>query len=299
MITGASGFVGPHLAQHLASLDYDVWGASPKGSVAAAYRPIALDVRRSREVLRVIGELAPDEVYHLAGVTRPASDNVSAFYDVNLYGTLHVLEAAKAVGARVLVVSSAYVYGRHDRAMTETTPLEPVNHYGASKAAGDLASIGYALNGLPVVRVRPFNHTGPGQSPDFVLPSLVQQLARIEAGLKSPIIELGNLDSVRDFSDVRDIVRAYPLLLDKGRTGDVYNLSTGQGTSIRELVGQLTALTDIPVKLVAEAARVRATDIPFLVGDASKLRELGWEPKCSLERTLLDMLMFERERLQS
>ena len=148
-----------------------------------------------------------------------------------------------------------------------------------------------------MVRVRPFNHSGPGQSPDFLLPTLVEQIARIEAGRAPPVLKLGNLDTIRDFSDVRDVVRAYPPLLERGQTGEVYNLASGVGTSVRELAERVMSSSKVPVGLEVEPSRVRGTDIPFLVGDASRLRETtSWKPSYTLERTLQDMLAFERER---
>ncbi len=298
LVTGSSGFVGPYLARHLTRLGYEVWGGSLSERASADCRPIFLDVTQAEGVEQVVRDLAPDEIYHLAGITRPALGSVREFYDVNLYGTLNVLEAAKAVEARVLVVSSAYVYGRHDGILTEEAPLRPANAYGSSKAAGDLSAIGYALDGLQVVRARPFNHSGPGQSPDFVLPTLVKQLARVEAGHTPPVLKLGNLDAFRDFSDVRDVVRAYPLLLGHGQNGEVYNLASGVGTSVRELAERVMRLSKVPVRLEVEPSRVRGADIPFLVGDASRLREATrWEPSYTLERTLRDMLAFERERV--
>lgn len=297
LITGASGFVGPYLARHLASLGYEVWGGSISGDTAADYRAVALDVRDAPQVEEVIKELAPDEIYHLAGITRPALGIVDQFYEVNLRGTLHVLNAAKLVGARVLVVSSAYVYGAHDESLAETAMLRPVNPYGVSKAAADLAAIPYALEGLRVVRVRPFNHTGPGQSPDFVLPTLVSQLARIERGDATPVLKLGNLDTVRDFTDVRDVVQAYPRLLREGESGEVYNLASGQGVSVRDLADRVMALSRVPIRLEVAPDRVRKTDIPLLVGDASRLHQAtGWEARTTLDETLKDMLEFERAR---
>jgi len=295
LVTGAGGFVGPYLARHLRGLGYDVYGGTLSGRASEDYTAVTLDVRQADAVKEVARELAPDDVYHLAGITRPALGLVSEFYEVNLHGTLNVLEAAKEVGAATLVVSSAYVYGAHEGRIAEDAPLKPVNHYGASKAAGDLAALPYALEGGRVVRVRPFNHVGPGQSPDFLLPTLVGQLAKIEAGELPPVIKLGNLDAARDFTDVRDVVRAYPKLLHEGENGEVYNLASGRGVTVRELAEQVTARARLEVRLEVEPARVRATDIPSLVGDASKARErVGWRPEIPLERTLDEMLAFER-----
>lgn len=297
LVTGASGFVGPYLARHLAELGAEVWGGSLSGEAAADYRAVALDVTDAAQVTRIFAEVGPTEVYHLAGVTRPASGATAAFYTVNLHGTLSVLGAAQKVGAAVLVVGSAYVYGAQTGALSERAELKPVNHYGASKAAADLAALPYALAGDRVVRVRPFNHVGPGQSPDFLLPTLVQQLARIEAGVLEPTIKLGNLDSVRDFTDVRDVVRAYPKLLREGQNGEVYNLASGRGVSVRELAELVLVRARRAVQLETEQARVRATDIPELVGDAARAHAaVGWGPEIPLETTLDEMLAFERAK---
>ncbi|CAA9588732.1 MAG: GDP-mannose 4,6-dehydratase [uncultured Truepera sp.] len=297
LITGAGGFVGPYLARHLTDLGAKVWGGGLSEDTAENYRAMTLDVTDAAQVARVMQEVRPGEVYHLAGVTRPASGDTAAFYAVNLHGTLNVLEAAQETGAAVLVVGSAYVYGAQTGTLTERAELKPVNHYGASKAAADLAGLPYALAGNRVVRVRPFNHVGPGQSPDFLLPTLVQQLARIEVGALEPVIKLGNLDSVRDFTDVRDIVRAYPKLLREGKNGDVYNLASGRGVSVRELAEMVLARARREIRLQTEPARVRATDIPELVGDAGHAREaVGWTPEIPLETTLDEMLTFERAK---
>lgn len=299
LVTGVSGFVGPYLVRHLASLGYEVFGSTLGGAVEGVDHAVTLDIRQPDEVKSTVASIRPDEIYHLAGISHPALSVISEFYDVNLHGTINVLEAGSQAGAKILVVSSAYVYGRHDSLINERTPLAPVNHYGASKAAGDLAAIGYALNGAHVVRVRPFNHSGPGQSPDFLLPTLVHQLVRIEAGMEPPVIKLGNMDSVRDFSDVRDIVQAYPLLLTQGENGAVYNLASGLGTSVRELVETVTRLSRVPVRVEVEQTRVRATDIPRLVGDATAATRLGaWQPRYDLAQTVGEMLEFEREHLR-
>jgi GDP-4-dehydro-6-deoxy-D-mannose reductase len=298
-ITGASGFVGPYLARHLSQLGYDVWGSSLSPNHSEDYQSIVLDVQDAEAVKKILVDITPDEIYHLASLSRPALGLMREYYDVNLYGTLNVLEAAKTVRAKTLVVSTAYVYGRHNTMISETTPLGPVNHYGASKAAADLAAIPYALDGLHVVRARPFNHSGPGQSPDFVLPSLVKQIAQIEAGLTEPVLKVGNLDSVRDFTDVRDVANAYPRLLHEGRSGEVYNLASGKGVSIRDLVNAVTNLSPKDIRVEQQAMRSRPQDIPYLVGDASRTCSLiNWTTNYSLEQTLRDMLEVERQQVK-
>ncbi len=296
LITGGSGFVGGYLRAHLENLGEHVW-SGVLGGAAEDDRRVKLDVRDDAAVRAVFRALQPREVYHLAGVTHPALGQLSDFYEVNVRGTLNIMEAAAEVGAAVLVVSSAYVYGAQPGLLDETAPLKPVNHYGSSKAAAEFATLPYALAGAQVMRVRPFNHVGPGQAPDFLLPTLVQQLARIEAGQSEPTLKLGNLSSVRDFTDVRDVVRAYPKLLRKGESGEVYNLASGRGVSVQELVDKVLARARREVKLMSEPARVRATDIPELVGDAGKARAaVDWTPDIPLDRTLEEMLAFERAK---
>ncbi len=213
-----------------------------------------------------------------------------------------MLEAVRehAPEARVLLVGSAYAYGKLDHPVSETEPLEPVNHYGVSKASADLLGRIHALEGMRVVRARPFNHSGPYQSPDFVLPTLVQQFAEIRAGKREPTIYLGNLGSVRDFSDVRDIVRGYELALQKGCPGEAYNLGSGQGVSVQELFELVRSETGVEVDLSVEPSRIRAVDIPYLVANTSKARrELEWEAEIPLEQTIKEMLETLQKQLSA
>lgn len=288
------------MIHHLLAEGYEVTGGvhGPGQTLGGGCRSVRLDVTDPEALSRVVAETSPDEVYHLAGLTRPGAGAVDEFYRVNFTGALNLLEAVRehAPGAAVLMVGSAYAYGGVDRMIPETEPLNPVNHYGVSKAAADLLAYSYAAEGLRVVRARPFNHSGPGQSPDFLLPSLVQQFVEIEAGRKEPTIRLGNLDSMRDFSDVRDIVRGYRISLQRGRNGEPYNLGSGRGTSVRELFELVRQEAGLKVGLEVEASRVRATDIPCLVADVGRARhELGWEAEIPLERTLRDMLNAARD----
>jgi GDP-4-dehydro-6-deoxy-D-mannose reductase len=303
LVTGASGFAGPYLIEHLLSQGYEVVAGvhGPEASPPQGCRQVLLDVTDRERVRRTVGEAEPEEIYHLAGLTRPASDDVEAFYGVNFGGALNLLEAASehAPGARVLLVGSAYVYGSVKHPIAETEPLNPVNHYGVSKAAADLLGRSYALQGLRVVCARPFNHSGPRQSPDFVLPTLVRQFAEILAGEREPVVHFGNLDSVRDLSDVRDVVRGYRLALKEDTPGEVYNFGSGRGTSVRELIELVSREAGVEVELRVEPSRVRATDIPYLVADASKARSrLGWKAEIPLEKTVQDMLSTDLEQLK-
>jgi len=270
LVTGAGGFVGKYLIAHLHTLGYTVYAGyrrkeinvHPDGVIS-----VLLDITNRNKVDELINEIQPDEIYHLAAIAHPKFKVIQSFYEVNLQGSLNILEAAKKVNSAVLIISSAYVYGRYKDAIKETFPLTPINHYGISKAAADMLGYSYALQGGKVVRARPFNHSGPGQLSTYLLPTLVNQLAKIEMGLLPPIIKLGNLDSVRDFMDVRDVVKTYPLLLKYGTNGDAYNVCSGQAVSVRELFDLITNLSTVKVKLEIEEFRKRKTDIPYLVGD--------------------------------
>jgi GDP-4-dehydro-6-deoxy-D-mannose reductase len=280
---------------HLLAEGHEVVGTVHHSSkeLPEGCRPISLNITDRQAVRRTIAETSPDEIYHLAGVTRPASGAVEEFYEVNFSGALNLLEAVReeAPEANVLLVGSAYAYGRVDHRITETNPLNPVNHYGVSKAAADMLGYSYAVGGLRVIRARPFNHSGPGQSRDFLLPTLIEQFAEIQGGRREQVIYLGNLGSVRDLSDVRDVVRAYRLILRDGRPGEAYNVGSGRGVSVRELFELVRREVRVEARLSVERSRVRATDIPYLVADVGKARrELGWEAKIPLEQTIKEML---------
>jgi GDP-4-dehydro-6-deoxy-D-mannose reductase len=218
-----------------------------------------------------------------------------------------LLEAVRACGLdpipRVVLVGSGVSYGNpspEDLPVTERCPLRPNNPYAASKAAADLLGIQHALSyGSPVVVARPFNHAGPRQEDRYVLGSFARQVAEVERGSR-PRIEVGNLEVVRDFTDVRDIVRAYRLLAEHGRSGEVYNIGTGREVSLAAMLDTLRRLARSPVEVVVDPARVRPVDQPLLLADASKLRShTGWGPRFSTEQTLLDMLDHWRSALDA
>lgn len=283
--------MGPHLARHLRSLGDTVWGASLSGDPDPDYTAVALDVTDGERVLEVVRDIEPDEVYHLAAISQPALGDGAGYLRVNLGGTLHVLAAAAAVDARVLLVSSAYVYGRRDDDITEAAAMQPIHPYGASKAAAELAGLTHALTGEHVVRVRPFNHVGPGQSTDFFVPTVIRQIGDIRAGRAEPRLSLGSLDAVRDVGDVRDVVRAYPAALRSAARGAVYNVCTGVGVSMRDIVDRAIALAGMDVEIVTDPKRVRPNDLPRLVGRADALTSLtGWSPERTLDETITDML---------
>jgi GDP-4-dehydro-6-deoxy-D-mannose reductase len=307
LVTGVSGFVGGHLCEHLVAEGDQVVGISARGKWSPDLSHLGKTVRIERLDLIETGEdeLAeqlrrkqPEVIYHLAAQSNPQQSvaDPRGTWALNLGGTLNLLEAIKASGLkpRVIVVSSGTCYG--DPApefipVREDCPLRPNNPYAASKAAADLLGIQHHLaHGTNVIIVRPFNHTGPRQSPRYVLAALAAQVAEVESGRKE-CIEVGNLDVVRDFTDVRDVVHGYRLLAAQGISGEIYNLGSARGTRIADALEHLRALATRPVAVRVDPARVRPVDLPMLVADASKLRAAtGWEPRYSIEQTLADML---------
>jgi GDP-4-dehydro-6-deoxy-D-mannose reductase len=296
LVTGAGGFVGVHLVRHLEDSGDEV--------VELERNVDGIDIADAEPLTEAVMAAKPQVVYHLAG----ASD-VGGSWSVpretflaNALGTLNVLEAARAAGAeRVLAVTSADVYGRvseDELPLREDQPLRPVSPYAASKVAADaLAQQAWLGHRLPVLRVRAFNHLGPGQSDRFVAPSLAARIARNErdGGDEVPI---GNMTPLRDVTDVRDVVRAYRLLMEHGEPGAVYNVCRGRAVSVKEIADVLLSMAGRPMHLVSDPGLQRPVDIPILVGDNGALRRVtGWEPTIPLEQTLADVLADWRSRL--
>jgi GDP-4-dehydro-6-deoxy-D-mannose reductase len=307
LVTGVTGFVGGHLAEHLTAMGDLVVGLSASGRWPSGREAVGRAVRIERFDLAsgddagladLIARKQPEAIYHLAAQANPQASvaDPRGTWALNLGGTLTLLEAVKASGLkpRVVIVGSGVCYGNPPPEflpVNESCPLRPNNPYAASKAAADLLGIQHHLaHGTDVVMARPFNHAGPGQSSSYVLATLARQVAEVEAG-KRPRVEVGNLDVVRDFTDVRDIVRGYRLLALKGVAGEIYNLGSGRGTKLFDALEFLRSKATAPVEVFVDPARVRPVDQPLLVADASKLRAAtGWEPAFTIEQTLADML---------
>ena len=292
-VTGGHGFVGPWLVRHLQEQGDDVVAAAPE-----------IDITDAGAIGRAIVEARPDAIYHLAGLSNVAEswrDPLKTF-EVNATGTLHVLEAARRVEPmpRVLLVCSAEVYGSvapDQLPVTEDTPLRPVTPYAASKVAAEFLGLQAHLgHGLPVVRVRAFNHIGPSQSGAFVVSDLARRIAEAQRDGAS-VLRVGNLSPRRDFTDVRDVVRAYRLLVVGGTPGGVYNVCSGRAIAIEELAQHLLALAGADLVLETDPALVRPVDVPVVLGDPSRIRaEVGWEPQIPLDATLGEVLADWRER---
>jgi GDP-4-dehydro-6-deoxy-D-mannose reductase len=309
-ITGATGFAGRHLMSVLASSGNSVCGTTyPQPPHPDEKNIRHLDLRSERDVFEAVKSARPDWVFHLAAVSnvRQSWEKKRETMETNIMGTFFLFEAVKkfSPGARILFISSSDVYGvvpategAAPRPLSEDDPFQLVSPYALSKFGGELMAGFYRRSeGLDVVIARPFPHTGPGQSPDFVCSDWARQIIQIERGSQEPVIRVGNSDVLRDFTDVRDAVSAYVLLLEKGKAGEVYNVCSGRGTALREILGILLASSAKEVRVEQDPERLRKVDIPHLVGDNRKIRsETGWEPRIPLERTLADILDYWRIR---
>ncbi|MGH9296958.1 MAG: GDP-mannose 4,6-dehydratase [Acidimicrobiales bacterium] len=293
-VTGGLGFVGGWLREHLETSGDDV-----------KIVDMDVDVTDADQVRDSIVGNAPEVVYHLAGlahVGRSWTDPGPTFA-VNALGTLNVLQGAAAcdVPPRVILVSSAEVYGSAGREpVNEKAELRPVSPYAASKVAAEFLGLQAFLGrGVPVIRVRPFNHVGPGQAPDFVVSALAKRIVEAEQAGGGDVA-IGNLEARRDFTDVRDVVRAYRLIAEHGEPGEVYNVASGSALAVSDVADRLVALAAVPVRLVQDPSLVRPVEVPVFLGDASRLVEAtGWAPQVPLEKTLADVLESWRSKLSS
>jgi GDP-4-dehydro-6-deoxy-D-mannose reductase len=290
LVTGAGGFAGSHLVEHLLGCSQPVVGWTRQ----------VVDLLQRDRVRAAIGELRPTQVYHCAGVPHVGE----SFRDTaqplagNVLATEHLFDALRRSGVRcrVLVPGSATVYAASSEAITESGAIAPSSPYAISKLAQEqLALRAMQEDGIEVVVTRSFNHTGPRQTPDFVVPSMARQIARIERGQLEPIIKVGNITAQRDFTDVRDVVRAYVALMQLGTNGAVYNVASGVGRSIRSVLDTLISRSKVPVRIEVEPARMRPNDVPVIVGDFSRLKAAtGWQPEVTFDKMLDDLLTYWR-----
>ena len=314
LITGVAGFAGSHLAEYLVNhTDLDIIGVAREGSDLSniAHLGGRVTVREGNVVSpefvqSVIRENHPDYVFHLAAQAAPAhswSDPQQTLVN-NTLGQLNVLQAAVAaqLDCRILVVGSGDEYGLvrpTELPVGESNPLRPNNPYAVSKICQDMLGLQYFISHqLPVVRVRPFNHIGPRQSDAFVCSSFARQVAEAEIGLHEPVVKVGNLDARRDFTDVRDMVRAYWLAISQGEPGEVYNIGSGVAWSISDILRSLLDKSRTRIRVEQDPSRLRPSDVPVVCCDFSKFRaRTGWEPRFPLEESLAEVLDYWRQRL--
>jgi GDP-4-dehydro-6-deoxy-D-mannose reductase len=313
LITGIAGFVGGHLVDLLRAEhpDEGIAGLVRPGTATPDHlrdgvRLLEADLEDPSAVEAAVAAVRPESIIHLAGQSSVHESwaDPAGTLRTNVIGLLHVFEAVRRrrLAPRVLVVGSAEEYGAVDAdagPLTEDAPLRPLSPYAVSKVAQGYLALQYALaRDLPVVRTRTFPHTGPGRGDAFAESSFARQIAEVEAGRRRPVLAVGNLDAVRDFTDVRDVVRAYRALLERGASGEVYNVCSGRGRSIGDILRSLLEISGVHVDLQVDRERLRPSDLPALVGDPGKVREAtGWEPRIPLERTLRDLLDHWRERV--
>ena len=307
LVTGATGFAGSHLVDHLLETAPSVvgWGHPAGRGLGGAHRQarvtwLPVDVTDRAAVRQALTEIRPSAVYHCAGVAdvQSAGADAARALRVNALGTHHVLAALEETdpGVPVLVTGSALVYRPSARALDEAAPLGPATPYGVSKLAQEMIAAGWS--GRAIV-VRPFNHTGPRQSSAYATSSFARQIAEAEAGLREPVLRVGNLDARRDLTDVRDVVRAYARLLESGRPGVPYNVCRGEAYRVGDVLGRLLELARVPVRVEVDPARLRPSDNPVVLGDPARVRqETGWAAAIPLEQTLADLLDDWRGRLR-
>jgi GDP-4-dehydro-6-deoxy-D-mannose reductase len=314
LITGAAGFAGSHLAAHCLGQGDEVWGTCRPGeqtsNLSTVLDHVTLrvgDIARPEFIKNILDEARFDALFHLAGITFvPEGERFpTRAYEVNLLGGIHALQAVVQMQPQMhlLLVSSAEVYGHvppERMPITEQQSFAPINVLAAGKAALEISA--YPLihtYGLQAVIVRPFNHTGPRQRPDFVCSSLALQVARIEQGAE-PVIYLGDVSAKRDFSDVRDVVRAYRLLALHGKPGEAYNVASGKSTSIQALLDMLIHMCRVKVDVRTDPQRVRKTQVMDVYGSYEKAQQCcGWKPEIPIDKTMRDLLNWHRDVLLS
>ncbi len=304
LVTGGAGFAGSHLIEHLLD-DAPVVAAwshrdrSDAGDGPRRIRWAAVDILDRDAVARALAETRPSVIYHCAGSAHVGSawTDPATPLRVNVIGTHHVIEGVRAAGltCAVLVTGSALVYRPATDPITEDHPLAPADPYGVSKLAQETLALGTA--DVPVFLVRPFNHAGPRQSDAYVTSSFARQIAGIEAGLREPVLRVGNLEARRDITDVRDTVRAYPRVVARGSVRRPYNVCSGRAYRVRDLLHTLVEMSSASIRIEVDPARLRPSDIPTITGSRDRIRdETGWEPSIPIERTLADLLTYWRDR---
>lgn len=304
LITGGSGFVGSYLKAHLIESGYDV-AVSCDISNGNGVDNYSLDILDKGGVSEVISACAPDIIYHLAAQSSVLKswENPEETVDVNIKGALNILETLKKTdfkGSLILIGSSEeYGYSDYSKPVKEETALKPGNIYAATKAMQEmLGYIYYKAFGIRIIATRSFNHIGAGQSPLFVVSDFCKQAAEIEKGIREPVIKVGNLNVQRDFTDVRDVVRAYRLLGEKGKAGEVYNVGSGNAVSIRSILDKIISLSESDIKVETDKSRLRPTDIPIIEADIEKLqKDTCWQPEIKVSDTIADMLNYWRSEV--
>jgi GDP-4-dehydro-6-deoxy-D-mannose reductase len=315
LITGITGFAGSHLAEYcLWRGDVEVFGTarwrSRMDNIKGIEKDVELidcDLKDGVAVRRCLADVRPDYIFHLAAQSFVPTSWKAPVETIctNMVGEINIFEAMRDLDlmeTRIQLAGSSEEYGmvyEDETPIKETNPLRPLSPYGVSKVGQDLLGYQYYQSyGIKAIRTRGFNHTGPRRGDVFVSSNFAKQIASIEKGLSEPVIHVGNLDARRDFTDVRDMVKAYWLVLEKGEPGDVYNLGSGKDISIKELLDMLLSFSTIEIEIKQDPERMRPSDVEILLADTTKVTELtGWKPEIPLSKTLEDLLDYWREHL--
>ncbi len=313
LITGITGFVGSHLTELLLERGYEVYGTlrwrSPLDNIKHLLDRIELvecDLRDASSVTEALERARPEYIFHLAAQSFvPTSWRAPAeTLSTNVIGQVHLFEAVRSLGLepRIQIAGSSEEYGlvREDEVpIKESNPLRPLSPYGVSKVTQDLLGYQYFRSyRMSIVRTRAFNHTGPRRGEVFAESSFAHQIADIEAGKREPVLRVGNLEAKRDYTDVRDVVKAYLLALEKGEPGEVYNICSGVSHPVQHILDLLLSFSKAEIKVVRDPARLRPSDVTVLWGDSSKFRQqTGWAPEIPLEQTMRDLLDYWRGRV--
>ncbi len=300
LITGIEGFVGNYLAGYLQSLNYEIYGTYFAIPQKSNYKIYYCDIRNYSEVLSVIDMVRPQVIFHLAAQSSVSQGekHIKETFAINGLGTLNILEAVREVKIkpRIIYISSCEVYGRSSKKLTEKTATNPVSFYALTKLCAEKVCLYYARQyNFDIIILRPFSHTGPGQAEHFIFPSVAKKIAEIENGQRKPVIEVGNIKVKRDYLDVSDIIRAYYLAMKKGKTKEIYNITSGKPYTIEECIKFLLSLSQKKIKIKPVKSLIRANDIPLLTGSAQKFMTLtDWKPEISFFTTLADLLNYYR-----
>lgn len=313
-ITGITGFAGSFLAEYLVKKGFDVSGTYLSDESIANVEPVKsklklhkIDLQNKEETVKKVTEEKPELIFHLAALSSASAsfENPSEFISNNIAAQVNLFEAVRVakINPRILAVSSAEVYGDvdpKDLPIDENTPMRPVNPYAVSKVAQDFLGLQYFLSyKIPIIRVRPFNHIGPRQSPQFVVASFAKKIADIEKGKMEPVLKVGNLEARRDFTDVKDMVEAYSRILEKGEPGEVYNIGFGKSYKIEDILNRLLSLSEKKITVEKDPSLMRPIDVPDLVCDNSKIKKAtGWEPATPIDETLKATLEYWRKSNQ-
>lgn len=315
IITGINGFVGRHLASYLIEKEYEVWGTTRQTSIMAIHslpwNILSVDLNDENQLIKHLNKIRPDYIFHLSGQSsvKKSWENVKDTFQSNVDHTISLLEAIKksdvSASVKIITVGSSEEYGKVPTDMMpikESTPLQPISPYGVSKASVSmLAQHYYNAYGIRIVHARPFNHIGPMQRIGFVASDFAKQIAEIEFGLKAPLIEVGNLNSERDFCDVRDIVSAYESLLKNARFGEIYNVCSGKPVTIRFILEQYISFSTFSnIEVRENQALHRPVDYPRYYGDPTKIHEqTGWSNRIAIKQSLEDILNYWRTEISS